>query len=84
MSLAGKVRACGWIVSLTGAGMLVFSGGFTPETRVLAMTGAVVMVVGMILTSLASLVSVLQERRRLRERLDERRPSPPSPPPPPG
>ena len=84
MSLAGKVRALGWMVSLSGAGLLVFSGGFGTETRLYAMAGAVTMVLGMIITSLASLISVLQERRRLREQFEERRSGPPSPPPPPG
>lgn len=84
MSLAGKVRALGWILSLAGAGLLVFSGGFGPETRVRAMIGAVTMVVGMIVTSLASLISVLQERKRLRQAMEERRSSPPSPPSRPG
>lgn len=84
MSLAGKIRALGWIVSLSGAGLLVFSGGFAPETRVRAMVGAVTMVVGMIITSLASLISVVQERRRLRQALEDRRSSHPSPPSPPG
>lgn len=67
MSLAAKLRVAGWIVSLTGAAALVFGGGFSSETQIVSMAGAVVMVLGIILTSTAPLVSAVQERRRLSE-----------------
>ena len=67
MNLPAKLRVSGWIVSLTGAGILVFSGGFgTRETQIWAMAGAVTMVLGMILTSVSSLIAHLQHVRSLR------------------
>ena len=80
MSIPTRLRIGGWIVSLLGAGALVASGGFDTETRLVAMTGAVVMVLGIILTSTSPLVANLQERRRLREQLDGFKNVPPGTP----
>lgn len=67
MSTPTKIRVSGWLVSIAGASILVFSGGFgTRESQIWAMGGAVTMVVGMILTSTSSLVAHLQHMRSLR------------------
>jgi hypothetical protein len=67
MNLPAKIRVSGWIVSLAGAGLLVFSGGFgTRETQIWAMAGAITMVLGMILTSVSSLVAHFRHMRSLR------------------
>ena len=84
MTLPTRLRIGGWIVSLLGAGALVASGGFDTETRIIAMTGAVVMVLGIIITSTSPLVANLQERRRLRAELDAFKNAPPGTPSKPG
>jgi hypothetical protein len=67
MNFPAKLRVSGWLVSLAGAGLLVFSGGFgNRESQIWAMAGAVTMVLGMILTSTSSLVAHLQHMRSLR------------------
>lgn len=87
MSLPARLRIAGWMVSLTGAGLLVFGGGlgggFNSETQVFPMIGAVVMVLGIILTATSPLVSTLQERRRISARLAEYKNAPPETPAPP-
>ena len=67
MNLPTKLRVLGWVVSLSGAALLVFSGGFgTRDSQIWAMAGAITMVLGMILTSTSSLVAHLQHMRSLR------------------
>ena len=84
MSLPARLRVVGWIVSLSGAGLLVFGGGigggFNSENQVWPMIGAVVMVLGIIITSTSPLVATLQERRRISERLAEYKNAPPETP----
>ena len=87
MSLPARLRVAGWLVSLAGAALLVFGGGigggFGGEHQIWPMIGAVVMVLGIILTSTSPLVATLQERRRISERLAELkggRPETPAPP----
>lgn len=84
MTLPTRLRIAGWIVSLAGAAGLVFSGGFDTDSRIIAMSGAVVMVLGIILTSTSPLVANLQERRRLREKIDALKNAPPGTPSKPG
>ena len=69
MNLSTKLRIAGWCVSLAGAGLLVFSGGFSGNSMIWAMAGALSMVLGMILTSTSSLVAHLQHMRSLRRPL---------------
>ena len=75
MSLPAKLRLAGWIVSLGGAALLVFGGGIGgglgSENQIWPMIGALVMVLGIILTSTSPLVATLQERRRISARLAE-------------
>ena len=80
MSVPTRLRVGGWIVSLLGAAALVFGGGFDSESRIVTMSGAVVMVLGIILTSTSPLVATLQERRRISERLAGHKVSPPETP----
>jgi Kef-type K+ transport system membrane component KefB len=84
MSIPTRLRIAGWIVSLIGAGALVASGGFDGETRLIAMSGAVVMVLGITLTSTSPLVANLQERRRIREQIAALKNAPPGTPSKPG
>jgi Kef-type K+ transport system membrane component KefB len=87
MSLPAKLRVAGWVVSLGGAAMLVFGGGigggFNTENAIWPMIGAVIMVLGIIVTSTSPLVATLQERRRISERLAQLRSAPPETPAPP-
>ena len=84
MSLPAKLRVIGWMVSLSGAALLVFGGGigggFNSENAIWPMIGAVIMVLGIIITSTSPLVATLQERRRISERLAELRNAPPETP----
>ncbi len=80
MTLPTRLRVSGWIVSLLGAAALVFGGGFDSESRIITMSGAVVMVLGIILTSTSPLVATLQERRRINERLAAHKAAPPGSP----
>lgn len=84
MSIPARLRIAGWIVSLTGAGVLVFGGGmgggFHSGSQILPMIGAVVMVLGIIVTSTSPLVATLQERRRISERLAAHKAGPPGSP----
>ncbi len=80
MSLAAKLRVAGWLISLAGAAALVFGGGFNSETQIVSMTGAIVMVLGIIVTSTSPLVATLQERRRISERLAAHKAAPPGSP----
>ena len=77
MSLPAKLRVAGWLVSLSGAALLIFGGGigggFNTESAIWPMIGAVVMVLGIIITSTSPLVATLQERRRISARLEELR-----------
>ncbi|MFN3484970.1 MAG: hypothetical protein ACK44W_05750 [Planctomycetota bacterium] len=69
MSAPLVLRVSGWIVSLSGAALLVFSGGFGQDAKnPLPWIGAIVMVVGMILTSSSGLVAHLAYMKRLRRR----------------
>ena len=82
MSLPAKLRVCGWIVSLIGAATLVLSGGYSDNPGFF-FSGAVIMVLGIIVTSTSTLVATLQARRRISERLAEykhARPETPEPP----
>lgn len=82
MSLPAKLRVSGWIVSLIGAATLIFSGGYSDNPGFF-FSGAVVMVLGIILTSTSTLVATLQARRRISERLEDyknARPETPAPP----
>jgi Kef-type K+ transport system membrane component KefB len=87
MSVPARLRVAGWLVSLTGAAILILGGGvgggFNSEFQILPMIGAVVMVLGIILTSTSPLVATLMERRRIKERLEELRSAPPERPAPP-
>jgi len=87
MSLPAKLRVAGWLVSLSGAALLIFGGGigggFGSDHRIWPMIGALVMVLGIILTSTSPLVATLQERRRISERLAEYKNAPPETPGPP-
>lgn len=65
MSIPTRLRLAGWIISLTGAAGLVFGGGFNSDVPYVSMAGAVIMVLGIIVTSTAPLVGAMQERRRL-------------------
>ena len=84
MSVPARLRVAGWLVSLTGAAVLIFGGGigggFNSEHQVWPMIGAVVMVLGIILTSASPLVATLMERRRIQERLAELKNAPPETP----
>lgn len=80
MTLAAKLRVAGWLISLTGAAALIFGGGFDSESRILTMSGAVVMVLGIIVTSTSPLVATLQARRRISERLAAHKAAPPGSP----
>lgn len=75
MSIPSRLRVTGWLVSLGGAALLIFGGGFgagfTEESQLPRMVGAVVMVLGIIITSLSPLVAALQERRRISAKLEE-------------
>ena len=70
-----RLRASGWIVSLAGATMIVFSGGWTEESKVLFIAGCFGMVGGMVLTSLSSLVNHLQYMKGLRKPSDPKGPT---------
>jgi hypothetical protein len=87
MSLPARLRIAGWIVSLTGAALLVFGGylggGFNSENQIVPMIGAVVMVLGIILTATSPLVSTLQARREISRRLEGYKNAPPETPAPP-
>ncbi|HEX7896467.1 MAG TPA: hypothetical protein VF950_01710 [Planctomycetota bacterium] len=84
MSLPARLRVAGWIVSLSGAALLVFGGGvgggFNSDNAIWPMIGAVVMVLGIIITSTSPLVSTLQARRKISERLAEYKNAPPETP----
>ena len=87
MSLPARLRVAGWIVSLSGAALLVFGGGigggFNSENQIWPMIGAIVMVLGIIVTSTSPLVSTLQARRQISERLEKYKSAPPETPGPP-
>jgi hypothetical protein len=75
MSAPVVLRVSGWVVSLAGAAVLVFSGGFGQDAKnPVPWIGAITMIVGMILTSSSGLVAHLAHMRRLRK--------PPQDPPP--
>jgi hypothetical protein len=80
LPMALWVRVSGWIVSLTGAVLLLSSGGFGEDVRnPYAWVGAFLMVFGMILTSSSGLIAHLQHMKRLREKMQEHG-DPPAPP----
>jgi hypothetical protein len=67
MSAPVVLRLSGWVVSLSGAAVLVFSGGFGQDAKnPVPWIGAIAMVVGMILTSASGLAAHLAHMRRLR------------------
>lgn len=75
-----KLRISGWIVSLIGACVLIFAGGFGADAKnPVPWIGAIVFVIGMILTSSSGLAAHLAHMRSLRRPP----PSPPDEPPPP-
>ena len=80
MTLPTRLRVSGWIVSLLGAAAIIFGGGFDSESKIVTMSGAVVMVLGIILTSTSPLVATLQERRRINAKLEEHKAAPPGTP----
>ena len=84
MSLPARLRIAGWVVSLSGAALLVFGGGigggFNTDNQIWPMIGAVVMVLGIIITSTSPLVSTLQARRQISERLEKYKNAPPETP----
>ena len=74
-----KLRISGWVVSLVGAAILVFAGGFGGDAKnPVPWLGAIVFVVGMIITSSSGLAAHLERMRSLK------RPSAPPPDAPPG
>ena len=63
-----KLRISGWIVSLIGAGVLVFAGGFGGDPKnPIPWLGAVTFVIGMIITSSAGLAAHLQRMKALKQ-----------------
>lgn len=74
MSVPGRLRVAGWIVSILGGGIYIFSGGLGAGFAAgsyLPMAGALVMVLGIIITSTGPLVATLQARRQISARLTE-------------
>jgi len=72
-----KLRISGWIVSLIGAAVLIFAGGFGGDAKnPVPWLGAITFVIGMIITSSSGLAAHLQRMKALK--------SPPKDEPPPG
>ena len=81
------IRLSGWAVTFVGGGLILYS--FTDDSVARAqnpvfMAGAVVFVVGMILTSTSGLIATIQRHRAIKARLDEHKASRSEPPRPPG
>ena len=73
-----KLRISGWIVSLIGAAVLVFAGGFGGDAKSpIPWLGAITFVVGMIITSSSGLASHLQRMKSLKTALHRDEPAPP-------
>ena len=87
MSTPLIIRLSGWAVTLVGGGLILFSFMDDSVPRVqnpFFMAGAVVFVLGMILTSASGLVATIQRSRMLKERIEESKASRSEPPSPPG
>jgi acylphosphatase len=67
-----RLRLAGWAVSLAGGTVMVLRGGMDPANPWPFATGALLMVAGMILTSVSGLVSHLRYRRSLLEQAEEK------------
>jgi hypothetical protein len=81
------VRLSGWAITLLGGALILvsFANDDVPRAQnPFFMAGAVVFVLGMILTSASGLLATLQRRREITERLDQHKSSRSGPPPPPG
>ena len=63
-----KLRISGWIVSLIGAAVLIFAGGFGGDVKnPIPWLGAITFVIGMIITSSSGLAAHLQRMKALKE-----------------
>jgi hypothetical protein len=81
------IRLSGWGVTLAGGALILYSFTDDSVARVqnpFFMAGAVVFVVGMILTSASGLVATIQRSRMLKERIEDHKASRDEPPSPPG
>jgi hypothetical protein len=67
-----RLRICGWVVSLVGAAVMVSTGGIDLSNPWPFACGALLMVAGMILTSLSGLIGHLRYRRSLLEQAQEK------------
>jgi len=73
-----KLRISGWIVSLIGAAVLVFAGGFGGDAKnPIPWLGAITFVIGMIITSSSGLAAHLQRMKSLKEAAHREEPAPP-------
>jgi len=78
-----KLRVSGWIVSIVGASVLIFAGGFGGDAKnPVPWLGAITFVIGMMLTSSSGLAAHLQRMKALKQASQPPPPdSPPGPPP---
>ena len=76
-----KLRIAGWIVSLIGAGVLIFAGGFGGDAKnPIPWLGAITFVIGMIITSSSGLAAHLQRMKGLKAATTQRSEPPPKAP----
>ncbi len=81
MTLPLKLRITGWIVSLIGAAVLVFAGGFGGDAKnPVPWLGAITFVIGMMLTSSSGLAAHLQRMKALKQACQPPPDAPPEPP----